>query len=847
MIIPVTHLALCFAAGILLGHVFLLFPWTAAILALASAGAVIVRSRAAGTPTIRALQACVAALSGAALTVVSVAYQPADHYGHAAVIDGVRRTVSGVIASPLDRDPDRTAFLLQAERIDGAPVSGILRVSARGEHPPVGLGDRITVSGKLRPARGYRNPGGFDYPAFLARQGVHAVLSAGRDGGIRIDERGSGLLRHMQDLRERIRQAFLRSVSGDGAAVLLAMVLGEEGGLTDALRERFMAAGVTHILSISGSHLGLVAVLCFWLVRKGLFLLLPERRYHQLTLHADPRKLAAAATVLPVVFYAFLAGGQTATLRALIMILTGLAAVLLDRDGDLLNALAVAALITLVPDPQALLDISFQLSYCSVLCILFVVRTWDGLALSADTPVRQWRNKALLLLVISAATTLATAPLTAHYFRQASPAGVLANMLVVPFAGAVIVPLGLCSGLLSLATGSLPLAGLNQAAADAFVSLVSFFSRLPGAGVALPSPGVLFAAGYAGLLAGGGIALRGRLLSRLRPLEFSGRMSRTLKAVLALSAAALTASLALPLLRQAENSVTFLDVGQGDCALIETAEGKRLLIDGGGARENRFDVGRRVVAPFLADRGIRTLDLVVLSHPHPDHMNGLISLLGTVRAREVWWAGLDGNLEGFDSLRDLLAAQAIPLRAVRSGDGGQYGEAAVEVLSPLRHPPEGERRAYAAENSRSLVVRLRLDGAAFLFPGDIHRDGERALADAADLSAEVLKVPHHGSKTSSSDEFLRAVRPRIAVVSVGADNPYRQPSEEVVERYGERGIRLFRTDRDGAVRVTVRRNGCEVVPWASLLLRTIPVTQPLQWGAIERENAKKLWLRKGAT
>jgi competence protein ComEC len=847
MIIPVTLLALCFAIGIALARLFLLFPWTVIAASLALAAAVFARSRAAGASVLLAAQACLAALAGAVLAIVSIACLPADHAARTMPPDGGRHAVSGVIASPLERDPDRTAFLLQAERIDGAPVSGLLRVSVRGDQTPLGLGDRVTLSGRMRPPRGYRNPGGFDYPAFLARQGVHAVVSVGRAGDVMVDERGGGILRYLQDLRERIRQAFLRSVSGEGAAILLAMVLGEEGGLTDGLRERFMAAGVTHILSISGSHLGLVALLCFWAVRRGLFLL-PERRYHQLTLRADPRKLAAAATVFPVVLYALLAGGQTATLRALIMILTGLTAVLLDRDGDLLNALAVAALITLVPDPQALFDISFQLSYCSVLAIIFVVRTWNGLALSGETLLQRWRNRGLLLLVISTAATLVTAPLTAHYFRQVSPAGVLANMIVVPFAGALVVPLGLCSGLLSLAFGALPLAGLNQFLADAFVSLVSLFSRMPAAGIGLPSPGPLFAAGYAGLIIAGGIALRNYLLARQRPLEFPDRLTPSLRAVLTASALAVAASAVLPLLLPERSGVLFLDVGQGDSALVEAPGGARVLIDAGGTRENRFDVGGRVVAPLLRDRGVRTLDLVVLSHPHPDHLNGLFSLVRTFSVREVWWSGSDGDLEGFAALRRLLEERQIPLRQRAAGDAGTYGGASVEVLHPRRGFAADEAREYAAENSRSLTVRVRLGGLAFLFPGDLHREGEQALIDAgADVASGVIKVPHHGSRSSSSAELLEAVRPKIAVVSVGADNPYRQPSADVVERYEERGVRLYRTDRDGAVQVLAGKRAGEVVPWASLLLQTVPLAQPRLWGTIERENVRRLWIRRGVT
>ena len=847
MRIPVTLAALCFAAGILLAHAFLLFPWTTIALSLVLAGTATLRARANGFSLVPVGLGCLAAVAGAVLTVVSLTHLPGDHYTKTAALDGRRHEVSGRISSPLERDPGRTAFLLKTERLDGAPVSGIMRVSARDEHAPIGFGDLVTLTGRLYPARGYRNPGGFDYPGLLARQGVHAVVSVSRPGDIMVNSRGAGFLRGVQDLRESIRQSFLTSVSGEGAAVMLAMVLGEEGGLTDSLRDRFMAAGVTHILSISGSHLGLVAVLCFWLVRRGLFLL-PERRYHQLTLHADPRKLAAAATVFPVVFYAFLAGGQVATVRALIMILAGLTAVLLDRDSALLPALAAAALITLVPDPQALLDISFQLSYLSVLGIVFVVGAWNGLLLPSKARWQRWRNGALLLLIISFATTIVTAPLVAHTFHQVSFAGILANMVVVPFAGAVVVPLGLCSGILSLLTGSLPLAGLNQLSADLFVALVSLFARMPGASVSVPSPGVLFTAGYAGFVAAGGMALRSRLLSRSRPLEFSGRMTRTSKAALALSALALAASLALPLLSPAKSSVLFLDVGQGDCTLIETANGHRILIDGGGTRENRFDVGRRVVAPLLMDRGIRTIDLVVLSHPHPDHLNGLLSVVRTFTVREVWWSGSDGGLEGLDDLQRLLEARGVPFRKRTAGDSSRYGETIIEVLHPRKDFSARAKHAYAAENSRSLVVRLQLDGTVFLFPGDLHRDGERTLIDTVpDLAADVIKVPHHGSRTSSSEELVQAVRPRIAVISVSADNPYRQPAGEVVARYEDHGARLYRTDRDGAVILIKRKDGWEAIPWAHLSLRTVPVAQPQLWGAIERENGKRLWIRRGAT
>ena len=227
------------------------------------------------------------------------------------------------------------------------------------------------------------------------------------------------------------------------------MTIGEEGSLTEDLRERFMAAGVTHIISISGSHLGMVAVICFWLTRNALFLL-PERSYHWLTIHADPRKIAALATVIPVVFYAFLAGGQVATIRSLIMILAGLTALILDREEDLLSALAIAALISLRAGPAGPLR--------HLVPALLPVR--PVASRSSCPPGMRWNfrrtpgpgncaQQALLLFSSPVAATLVTGPLVALYFNQFSFAGIIANMVVVPFAGAVVVPLGLACGILS--------------------------------------------------------------------------------------------------------------------------------------------------------------------------------------------------------------------------------------------------------------------------------------------------------------------------------------------------------------------------------------------------------------
>lgn len=840
---PLILLALAFSAGILLGQTFLFFPFSAVSLIALSAvpAAFLLRS---GRLVLRSLLLTAAGLAaGMALLLIEAAYVDPHHYRNLPPVKGSAHRIAGRVSAPLDRDPGRIAFTLDLDRIDGTAAAGTVRIVVRDELFPGGYGDRIELSGRPVPPRGYRNPGGFDYPAYLARQGVFAVVPVKSGSAVAILERGSGPFRFVQDLRERIRRSMTASLHGDGAAVLLAMTIGEEGNLSDDLRERFMAAGVTHIISISGSHLGMVAVICFWISRNALFLL-PERAYHWLTIRADPRKFAALMAVIPVILYAFLAGGQVATIRALIMILAGLAALTVDRDGDLWSALAIAALISLVPDPQALFDISFQLSYLSVLCIAFVVSVWNSLALPSRSRAERFLSSVLLLFVISLTAALATGPLVAFYFHQVSFAGLIANMVVVPFAGALVVPLGLASGVLSLVTGSFPFAAPNQFLADCFVGFVSFFSRMPFAAVHVPSPNLLFAAGYAGLLATTALRVRARLFSVYRPLESPSRPVRFTRVVLPLSAALVVLSLLLPLFRHPPAQVTFIDAGQGDCTLVETAEGAVILIDGGGTRDNRFDVGRRVIAPYLRDRGIRTIDLVILSHPHPDHMNGLLSVLKEFTVREMWGSGLDEELPGYAELQEIIGQKGIAFRTVSAGYHAAVNDARLSVLHPGPDFLQRSKKAYAAENDRSLVISLTLAGRVLLFPGDIHREGEQALLRNIPIPAcDLIKVPHHGSKTSSSEDLVAALHPRVAVFTVGEGNPYRHPAEEVVERYQEHGSALYRTDRHGAVMIRIGPAGFTARTWSDLEFRRISRETGTDWWMIERENWKRLAVR----
>jgi competence protein ComEC len=836
---------LAYIAGLLLGHGFLFFPYSVGLFTIIVILVLAVMTWFERFTFRRFLLITIPGIIGIFAYLYSAAWLPANHYTRLIPDDKSIHEITGTIVSPLDRDPDRTGFVMDLANIDGTPVTGKIRASVREGLTSIGYGDVIRLSGRIFEPRGFDNHGGFDYSAYLARSGMYRTASVKGAGQIRVLFPGKGMFRTIQDWRERIRQALLASISGPGSAILQAMVLGEEGGLTDEMRDQFMAAGVTHIISISGSHLGMLAILCFGLVR-ALLRLMPERLYLLLTLHADPKKIAAWMTLPLVVFYTLLAGGQVATVRSLIMITAALAALLLDRENALMHSVAIAAVVVLVTGPQALFDISFQLSFISVLSIGYVVQVWGKLGIRAQNTVQKLRNSAALLIIISLTTSLSTGPLVAHYFNQISFAGIVSNMVVVPFAGMVVVPLGLFSGVLSLFTNHLPFAALNQAVADFFISTVAFFSRLPVAEFHPPSPGILWLLCYGALIIAGASIIRAKLLYRFKPIEYPSRISRASKITVALAGTFLMIVFVCAFLPKQNLEIDFPDVGQGDSALIRLPEGKNILIDGGGTYDERFDIGRRVLAPFLWNKGVRRLDLVVLSHPHPDHMNGLKFILKKFDVAEVWTHGQDAGVTGYDEFNRVVAERSISRKFVSADDPPiLLGGAELRVLHPARYFHTHERKPYAAENGRSLVVRIAFHNHVLLFTGDIGIEAEKELIKRGqDLKSDLLKVPHHGSTSSSSEAFVSAVRPSVVVVTVGRGNPYHHPSDEVIERYERSGAQVYRTDRDGSVILSAGAGPLSTVTWNEQALSRIRLMGRVSLWEQERENLKRMYLRK---
>ncbi|MBI2116528.1 MAG: DNA internalization-related competence protein ComEC/Rec2 [candidate division NC10 bacterium] len=694
-------------------------------------------------------------------------------------------------------DPERTRFVVEVSRLRlgeaWIATTGRARLTVIGEPPDAAYGNEVRGTFPLRRPRRFDNPGAFDYPAYLATQGISLEGWTRDPVEVVRASRGSTILGAVFDMRSLLLRRLDAAMPPPEAGLLKATVLGDRSGLSAEMNQAFLDSGTYHILAISGLNVSLLAGTLF-----GIFRLL----------RASPR-LAAVASALLVTLYAALAGASASVIRAAVMADTYLLAVILDRRGDVLNSLALSALALLWWNPRFLFDVGFQLTYLATLGILLVLPRSVCAMAALPRPLR-WP---LQSVVITLAATAMTLPILASSFNRVAPVGVLANLPIVPLSG-LITALGTAASALLLVTpAGLPwLNDLNGWLVDLLFGLARWFAAWPWSSLRVytPTPGMLvtyYALGAMCLLAvPPGIARDGQAPHR--------RFARWLALLCSLLLVLQVMLRLYPLQGDPRVRMTLLDVGQGEAIFLELPGQRRMLVDVGGLPGGRFDIGARVVTPFLLHEWVGHLDVLVLTHPQADHIGGAPAILRGFSVGEVWSGDAPGPSATFLWVQEYLRERRIPHRILSAGSPPvRWGDATIETL----HPRSGTRRiaqgsAGAASSSRpnnaSLVLRIGMGGQAALLTGDIEREGEAALLrEGGAIRAQVLKVPHHGSRTSSAAAFLAAVRPEVALVSVGYRNRFNHPHPEVVERYRAQGVRLLRTDLNGALSVEMTPDG----------------------------------------
>ncbi len=663
-----------------------------------------------------------------------------------AVLEGRDVVLEARIVGVPEQYPDKARFLARPITAPGARAELPERIRLSWYHNPrlPRSGERWRFTVRLKRPHGFANPGGFDYERWLFSQRIGATGYVRKGDEARLLASGGWSIdRFRQDLGERLD----RLLPGSSASGLLkALILGIRSGLSHADWQTLTRAGVNHLVAISGLHIGLIAGLAFWVTRR-LWSLSPR-----LCLWLPAQKAAAALSLPPAIGYAALAGFSVPTQRALLMLTIAMLSLLAWRAPRPFTVLAGTLLAVLALDPLAVLSPGFWLSFAAVATIVWLALVGMKRGVAGAIGI-QWR------------LVLALAPLTFWWFGQGSLIAPLANLIAIPLVALIAVPLALLGVVLLLAISPLGAAVLQGVGnlLSAWLRGMSQLASWPLAWGTFSFPGAL--------------ALVAALVSVGMMAAFRGLPGRWLGLVLP---AAIVLASAEPM-DDGEFRVAVLDVGQGLSSVVQTRR-HVLVYDTGDRFSQRFNAADAVVSPFLVHNGIRSIDTLVLSHADRDHSGAARALLARFPARRV--------LASFTpSLPDDVA-----WRPCRTGEQWRWDGVSFRILSP-------DEGVAASDNDRSCVLLIDNGRGKMLLAGDIERRAERALVKRYGdiLRGSVLLAPHHGSDTSSSAEFLDEVRPSLAIASLGYRNRYAFPDERVLERYRSRGIRLLRTDRDGAV------------------------------------------------
>lgn len=747
-------------------------------------------------------------------------------------LDGSEVTLLGRFSSPVTVDGDRASFTVEAESIrfqedrafplGGESVQVSLRLLAQPQQEVASAwrrGDALTLTGTLRSPSPARNFGGFDYRRYLRLHHTHWQLTAKGVDQAQVQPAAASfsavqLLRWNDMLRESLSRRMDLIFPAPQAGFMKSMLIGLTDDLDPERFQQFSELGLTHILAISGLNVAVFLGVCFWGMRR---LKLSKETY-----------LRICFWLLP--FYILLTGASPSIVRAGLMAMVALYAARKGVTKDVLHSMAIVAWIMLIWNPYFLLDVSFQLSFLVTLGLILGVQRVNDL-LEGWITSTVVRNTASITLV----SQFVSFPVSIYYFNQFSLLSWLANAVLVPIISLAVFPAGIVAvlaGLLYLPAGKgmgWLISGFNDVifwSTDRLQQLHLFKQIWPTLSLPWIAFYYLFLIGIYGFWRRWLLANRDEPPIRLEILQDRSGGKRPIALWLAAGGFLILLWIGYsPDRLERTGLVQFMDVGQGDAILIRTPYGRNLLIDGGGtitfskagegwkARKDPYEVGKKLLVPLLKKRGVHQLDLLVLSHEDADHSGGLQGVFEQIPVKQFLFNGTYNPNKGIEKLFRTAIDRKFAMLAGEQSEWIQVDPVTrLRVLYPFIETVENAE-VVEDQNEYSVVILLEMMGTKWLFTGDMGKDSELALLSRLKENKEdaerldVLKIAHHGSKYSSSQEWLDYWQPRTAVISVGAGNLYGHPAPDVLDRLTHIGTQVFRTDQMGEVQLEVRKEG----------------------------------------
>ena len=693
-----------------------------------------------------------------------------------------------VLEPPIEKE-NKTDFYLEIQQIEVEGKSYILKEKVlaslyynegKKKYSKMNLspGEVIDFQGKIKIPKEMRNPGGFDYALYLRSKKIYAAITIKPETIQVLGQQSLGRYKELiYQIKDRVEKSIDQNLSKDHGDLLKGILFGEKS-LDSEIRDSFVDTGIAHVLAVSGLHVGFM-ISFISAISKILKL---------------PNPIKFIFFTLALIFYILITGGSPSVIRASIMAWISLFSKIISKNYDGVSALSLAGLIILLPNPFILYTASFQLSFlASGAIILFYSVFLEYLQRIPKIP-----NFISSTLAVTLAAQIGTLPASLYHFHQVSIISVITNLIVVPLIGLLVMG----SIIAILFCFFTPFIGrylffLMSFVFQFVIEIAGFFSSFPYASIFLPSLNWRGVVLYIFLFF---------IIGRYIPLEIKKvRVLSFMVIGLILAFAILSILIPSPL------KVTFLDVSQGDSILIETPNGKNILIDGGGyapyqGKERK--VSEEVLLPAFYSKRIHKLDLVIVSHPHDDHIKGIEELIGKIPIDAIGIYPMDH--EYVKNLKSLATNEKIKMIALEEGNVLKIQEnLTMKVLSPAKGFSIEDQQKDV--NNSSLVLRLDYYQSSFLFTGDIEEEMEnQLLATRKDLKTDVLKVAHHGSDSSSSENFIKRVHPNMCVISVGKNNTFGHPSPYTIKQLRKVTPCVYRTDENGAVEITTNGSWIKV-------------------------------------
>jgi competence protein ComEC len=725
-------------------------------------------------------------------------------------VDDEIHTIEGVVVRPVTlKEWDKKDFVLSVKTVsvDGHPMAahGKLLLRTKNITEKIGYGDLVSFKGKLRLPTNFNNPGAFDYVGYLKAKGIHVTSNIYKNKRLLSVKRGyeKGVFYYLQKVRERANDFIYEKGLSNNKRVVSALLFGGTRQINAYVHKLFISTGTSHILAISGLHMGVISIFFYYTT---LFFL---KRSERFALEHNIIKLSYLITLIFLIIYSLLVGMRVSSVRAVIMIGVYILSVLFDRAQNTLRTMFVAAFIILFVYPSSLYDVSFLLSFSAVFAILYF---YPKLNLKIDkyfeaksdqyfkkrTSAMSIVKSSVLVFTLSVVINIIVLPIILYNFNYVSLLAPLLNAIVIPIYSILVIPVNFLVLLFSFILPSLgeALLHINEYIIYLTILLLKFLDRHLNVPLYTATPAALEMIFYYGLVFS---------IFNIRGKRF--KVSAVIFASLLVMAGAYYK---LKPFSEKNLTVDFIDVSQGESMLITFPNGENMLIDGGGFyKTSRFDAGKDVVAKFLWKQKITKLNYIVSTHPHPDHMNGLFFVASRFSPDRIFV----GKYDYISKMNDRFIK--------RFSDNIEYvGEENSElkvgesIVRFFNYDYKGPLKSNTDVNRSSLVVMLEHQKKRILFTSDIDfKIEEELIKKGVDLKCDILKVGHHGSKTSSSKRFIDAASPEYAVISVGKYNFFHLPSDTALNILKEKGIKIYRTDEAGMVSVVIDNKNITIKPF----------------------------------